>query len=355
MDANRKLFNTFAAMRKLLLLVSLATVLTYSCKTDFDVTSDWKDISIVYGLLDPTDTAQYIKVTKAFLDKKVSALTIAQIPDSLYYTDITVQLEQYQNSVLKKTIDLQKVDGNLEGYVKDTGIFANAPNYLYKTKEVMDQNSSYKLVITISDNGKIVTSSTEIINDFLVTIPSPLQKVNFKPGAQYHVQWTSAKDGKIYGLVIRFHYKEVNASDPTISVEKYLDWTITNSNRSNSTDGGESMFQDIDGSSFYTFVNANLDEDPSVYRVSENFDFIFSVGGEELDNYNQVTLAQEGLTSGTIEPEYTNVDNGLGLYSTRFHKTIFAVPIDIHTVDTLACSAETKNLRFQNSVGGFCF
>jgi hypothetical protein len=207
MDVNRNLFNTFARMRKLLLLVTLATVLTYSCKTDFDVTSDWKDISIVYGLLDPTDTAQYIKVTKAFLDKKVSALTIAQIPDSLYYTDITVQLEQYQNSVLKKTIDLQKVDGNLEGYVKDTGIFANAPNYLYKTKEVMDQNSSYKLVITISDNGKIVTSSTEIINDFLVTIPSPLQKVNFKPGAQYHVQWTSAKDGKIYGLVIRFHYK----------------------------------------------------------------------------------------------------------------------------------------------------
>jgi hypothetical protein len=52
---------------------------------------------------------------------------------------INVQLEQYQNGVFRKRLNLVKVDGNLEGYVKDTGIFANAPNYLYKTKETLDQ------------------------------------------------------------------------------------------------------------------------------------------------------------------------------------------------------------------------
>jgi len=68
-----------------------------------------------------------------------------------------------------------------------------------------------------------------------------------------------------------------------------------------------------------------------------------------------VTIAQEGLTSGSVEPEYTNIENGLGLFSGRFHKNVSDVPIDTHTIDTLACSDQTKYLRFQNSVGGFCF
>lgn len=53
-------------------------------------------------------------------------------------------LEEYQNSALVKTIQLTKVDGNLEGYVKDTGIFAQAPNILYKTKETLNQKALTK-------------------------------------------------------------------------------------------------------------------------------------------------------------------------------------------------------------------
>ena len=95
-------------MKRFVLIATLLSTFLYSCETDFDVTSDWEDIAIVYGLLDPTDTAQYIKINKAFLDKSVSALVIAQNPDSLYYKNIVVQLQQFQNSVLKKTIDLVK-------------------------------------------------------------------------------------------------------------------------------------------------------------------------------------------------------------------------------------------------------
>lgn len=342
-------------MRKFLIIAAIICLAFYSCKTDFNVAADWKDITIVYGLLDPTDTAQYIKVNKAFLDQTTSALIIAQNPDSLYYQNLNVELLQYLNGSLKKTIQLVKVDGNLEGYVKDTGIFASAPNFLYKTKEVLDQNSSYSLLITESDNGKQISSSSEIINDFTVLRPTPTQKVNFFPGAFYNCQWNSAKDGKIYALTVRFFYKELNASDTTIQTEKYLDWPIVSSERSNSTAGGQQMDVNISGDGFYSWVNSHLVEDPSVYRVSEHFDFLFSVGGETLDTYNQVTIAQQGLTSGSVLPEYTNIENGLGLFSSRFHKNIVNIPIDGHTIDTLACGQVTKHLRFMNTVGDFCF
>lgn len=342
-------------MKHLLLTATILSTLLYSCKTDFDVTSDWEDIAIVYGLLDPTDTAQYIKVNKAFLDKSTSALEIAQIPDSLYYQDIIVQLEQYQNGALKKTIDLEKVDGNLEGLVKDTGIFANSPNFLYKTKEVLDQNSSYKLVITESDNGKVISAQTEVINDFSIIRPTSSQKVNFFPGDNYNGQFISAIDGKIYGLVVRFNYREVNASDPTIFTDKHIDWEIFTTKRSNNTNGGQNMDYDIAGDGFYAYVNSQIQDDVTVYRQALNLDFMFSVGGETLDTYNQVAIAQQGLTSGNIQPEYTNIENGLGLFSSRFYKNVVGVAIDDHTIDTLACSPTTKHLRFENTEGDFCF
>ncbi|HUM46056.1 MAG TPA: hypothetical protein PLD84_03945 [Chitinophagales bacterium] len=342
-------------MKRFLLAATLVSTFLYSCKTDFDVTSDWEDIAIVYGLLDPTDTAQYIKINKAFLDKSVSALVIAQNPDSLYYQNITVQLQQFQNSVLKKTIDLVKVDGNLEGFVKDTGIFANSPNFLYKTAELLDQNSSYHLLITESDNGKVISAVTEIINDFAVLRPTSSQKVNFFPGDNYNGQFVSAKDGKIYGLIVRFNYREVNSADPSIFTDKYIDWEIFTNKRSNTTAGGQTMDYDISGDGFYSFVNSQLQDDATIYRQALDFDFMFSVGGETLDTYNQVAIAQQGLTSGNIQPEYTNVENGLGLFSSRFYKTIFNVPIDDHTIDTLACSEVTRHLRFENTEGDFCF
>ena len=38
-----------------------------SCETDFDTTTDWEDITVVYGIIDQNDSMQYIKINKAFL------------------------------------------------------------------------------------------------------------------------------------------------------------------------------------------------------------------------------------------------------------------------------------------------
>src|SRR5437870_4430063 len=102
-------------MKKFSAVILLLIFIT-SCSTDFSVTTSWKDITIIYGLLDASDTAQYIKVGKAFLDPATNAYTIAQNPDSLYYKDLNVVL---QDNVNGTTIQLEKTDGNLEGLTKD--------------------------------------------------------------------------------------------------------------------------------------------------------------------------------------------------------------------------------------------
>ena len=71
-----------------------------SCSNDFDLVDTWKDIPIVYGLLNVNDSVQYIRVEKAFLDEETSALVIAQEPDSLYYGNISVELEERNSCLL---------------------------------------------------------------------------------------------------------------------------------------------------------------------------------------------------------------------------------------------------------------
>jgi len=341
-------------MKKVYWVAGLIAVFSYSCKTDFEITTGWSDITIIYGLLDKSDTAQYVRVEKAFLDPVTSALDIAQIPDSLYYNELSVELQEIQNGNNIHTIPLEKVDGNLEGYPKDTGIFAQSPNILYKTTEALNSFSSYRLVVTKPDDSVQISASTEIIDDFTIQRPSPLIKVNLLPGNKYQVSWLTAQDGKIYQLVIRIHYVEYQFSDPLQKEDKFVDWTIFTDKPSPSTAGGLSMDEDLIGDNFYAFLNSAIPDNPSVFRVIRKADFMFSVGGETLDTYNQVYLAQQGLTSGQVLPNYTNVDNGLGIFSTRFHKTVSDVSFENRTIDSISCFGVTQHLNFLRSDSSFC-
>ena len=50
-----------------LLILALALFNLASCNKKLEVNADWKDVTVVYGLLDQTDSVHYVKVTKAFL------------------------------------------------------------------------------------------------------------------------------------------------------------------------------------------------------------------------------------------------------------------------------------------------
>ena len=113
------------------ILLIASVVLIAACDNELELVSEYENIPITYGLLNRSDTAQYIRVEKAFVDPAKSALLLAQEPDSLYYEDLVVQLV---NRSLNETYTLERVDGNLEGYPRDTGIFANSPNWMYKIR-----------------------------------------------------------------------------------------------------------------------------------------------------------------------------------------------------------------------------
>ena len=68
------------------ILIALVAAISFSaCSTEIEVNAEWKDVTVVFGLLDVSDTIQYIKISKAFLGEE-DAFVMAQEPDSLYYS-----------------------------------------------------------------------------------------------------------------------------------------------------------------------------------------------------------------------------------------------------------------------------
>jgi len=52
------------------IILLLFSVFFLSCETDFDVNAEWQDVTVVFGLLDPNNEDQLIKINKAFLGPK---------------------------------------------------------------------------------------------------------------------------------------------------------------------------------------------------------------------------------------------------------------------------------------------
>ncbi len=325
----------------------LFTVTLFSCSNDFDLTTDYKEHTVVYGLLDPNDSTQYIKINRSFLDEETNALVLAQQSDQLYHENIGVFIEETTESgSLIEYPALSRVDANAILGQKPSGTFANSPNYLYAFNNPINETSSYKLRILGSETGEEVSAIASIVESFTVTYPRKGIAVSWL-SEKVTTRWKSAKNALRYDLIIRFRYKEIIGSDTT---EKYLDWKAMRNLKSNDSDGGASLEFDIPGSSFFNYVAHNIEKNSNVTkRILQPYQFIFYAGGIELSNVIEVQNAQSGLTEGQIQPEYTNVENGLGIFSSRSYVAVDSVLYNTQTTDSLISGPITGHLKFSKN------
>jgi hypothetical protein len=128
-----------------------------ACSNDLNLTADYEDIPIIYAMISPDDAAQYFRVEKAFIDPDVSPIELAQIPDSLYYANATVLLTRESTG---EVVEFQAVDGNEEGIIRDEGVFAMAPNILYKalsSQMTFEGGENYLLSVDRGDGRDLVS------------------------------------------------------------------------------------------------------------------------------------------------------------------------------------------------------
>ena len=327
-----------------LLLFALTLTSLSSCNKKLEVNAEWKDVTIVYGLLDQFDTIHYVKITKAFLGPG-NALDFARIYDSSNYSmPLQVSMEEYSGSLLLRTIQLDTTSINN----KDTGIFYSPYQKLFYTKAKLTPEFRYHLIIKNTLTQKVIEGNATLIGELDIEKPTIYTRVSFQAGRSTEVKWTSAKAGKRYQVAIQIRYAETFVDDPTSTVIKSLDWLALSNVRSLSEKGGQVMDYYISGDAFFMFMGNQLKTDSvngrAVSRALRDCDYIFTVGSEDLSTYMDVT--EPSMTIIQEKPAFTNIINGIGLFTARVIQSRDTLRFSDQTIAEMKTNQFTKNLGF---------
>jgi len=344
---------------RFVIILILGSLIFSSCDSKLDVNAEWKDITVVYGLLNQNDSVHYLKITKAFLGPG-NALSFAKIEDSSNYQGkLEVRIEGWEknsqyDSSLKQSIYFDTITINN----KEAGdsIFYYPSQLVYKSvgTEKLNSNYIYKLFIKDNRTGKEITAKTPLVQKMTeISKPQPAPaKASFILGTKNQVVWYSVAGGKRYQFVARFHYLETLEST---TKAKYIDWIIFNDLKTDNTKGGEELTRSYSSDVFYTMIgngiHRNIKEENlsgNYTRVAYKMEYIFTVAADDLNTYMEVT--EPSYTVVQEKPPFTNIVNGIGIFSARYDNTkdhpIIQVTFSQQTLDELKVNPNTFDLGF---------
>ena len=326
-------------MKKIYLLVSVFTIIFTSCDTDFDVNAEWEEVTVVYGLLDAGDEmkTQQIKISKAFLGK-MDALQMAQFADSINFDqgELAVKVIRVKNNGIRDTITLDEVPT-----LRNDGVFNDSIIvYTFENNNFLNSNFEYELLIKNNITGNEVSSTTNIISGFNFDmgagfpfgfietwIPGNPSATKFSSTV---VTWGNSTDNGVqYQIELIFNYNENDIAKNLVYTSSVLE---------------ETNIFEFEGEKFFNFLKNELVKDPLIERKFLSIDLIMTVGSENLKTYRVINEEITGIVQE--RPQFTNINNGIGLFSSRFTKTRKGFSIANRTIDYLT-SIDGLDRNFQ--------
>ncbi|MBC7884154.1 MAG: DUF4249 family protein [Saprospiraceae bacterium] len=328
---------------KFFLFLSAAFCIIFSissCSNEFELTEGDVDIPIVYGVISTTDTATYIRVERAFISEETSAYVLSKDPDQLYYKDITVKLKHVKSG---KEFTLYRVDGNLEGYQRSPGAFADAPNYLYKIKKSelnLIPKDDYTLIVSHNDGQVLTEATTTVIAPYQnadITNPGPTALLSLINNSDFKIRWFGDPNAVIHDIQLVINFKEEKGGNLE---DKSVVWTIVKNHDKNE--------YSLKGRLFYEFLQGALDKDPLKKRYFQHASLIVVSGGQAIKDYISIGQANLGITSSGEIPVYSNLSkDGQGIFSSKTSFIRTDIGLAQGTLDSLRGSVLTKSLNFQ--------
>jgi hypothetical protein len=312
-----------------------------ACSNDIEINAPYQDIAVVYSFLDQNEPVQYIRIEKVYQNNaSLSTAEGAKLSDSLYFDSLEVSLT---NVNTKSIYPCTKVDTIPKQAASDTtGIFGNSKHFLYACKIPKNTNQEeddvYQLLIKVPKSGKIFRATTKIVKDARIearTIPLRIVPAN----TAFPFRFVTGKNSFLYDLIVRYKYKEMQASDTSVFEYKHIDYYIQRSKRY--TYSLSTNTESVVSVQFIAHLKSNLKYDVSKTRRTMGIEFIAYGGSEELRDY--IDLNKPNTSIVPKNTEYTNIENGKGIFSSRNYTVQSGVILDEFSFEVLR--KELPNFR----------
>ena len=306
----------------------------FSCSTDVDLYADYKDIPIVYGMIDTKADTNFIKITKAFCgnnENPIDASEVALISDSSTYPGklkaYIMELQSTHGQPYAATGCSFELD-TLTIHNKEEGIFYAPDQKLYYTTERFNTNSGsdkykYKLVVVKPDGDTITAITTPVGGDVAVlSVSASFQAAH--SDAKNRLLFRSSPEGVLYDFKMQVNYREQHAGQEM--VRKHVSWSYSPKPLSSyelaiGTEDCYYMYYSVN-TLFGSLSNAIGNDTvwdtshPNVVRYIDDFVITMSVGGRELyESYEMSNVIENGL----MVANFSNIEGGYGLFSSRIY------------------------------------
>jgi Domain of unknown function (DUF4249) len=332
-------------MKRNFLLFAGALVFAAGCSTKVDLNTEWRDTTIIYGLLDQKDEYHYIRINKAFLGEG-DYYAYALIRDSSEYASVNARVEELSGGVVINTYTLR--DTELVNKSTDGVFYSPEQTVYYFKKNALNPSSTYRLVANINEGtpvAKEVSAETQLVANFTASAPSSISTGTYD-GIDHNyltpkISFTPPSNSNAFEILWRLKWDEYTATD---TIRKHYEWLV-------GSIGIEAMLStglieyEVNGEAFYKTIANIIPNDPSVTkRVFRAIDVIVYAASEDLETYINVNAPQTGLVQE--RPEFTNVSNGLGLFSSRVHITVPNKYLTLGSMRELVHGTYTGDLLF---------
>lgn len=328
----------------------LATLL-YSCSTDFEINAPRDETPVIFGLIDASADTNFIKITKTFQGDG-NILDFAQVRDSSEYKG---KLKAYLKEV--GTNDTLWLD-TITVPNKEEGQFYSGPTTAYFTAEKLNEKAAYEIVVNTPN--KVALARTNTVGQIIVSKPQD-RKVQLVGGSnapwEYRVldvEWRTTANAKLVEVSLVFEYLEFYSNQP--SQYKTFEYFI-GSKRATSDVGGEDIQFSWDTESFFKELSKIPTPANVTKRVIETQDiqyppvtYKFTIAGDEIDTYLELQTPSTGIVQE--RPQYTNVVNGLGIFSSRYVQDDLKLFMHESTIKAIAAvggTTYTSDLKFESN------
>ena len=340
-------------MRKLAIFLTtiISLMLLNSCNDNFSIFSeDGEEITVVYGYLDAEADTNYLKITKSFTGNAVDLAPNYSASNYDYKLDVRLVGKFANAPGIVRTVILDTTSV-FKPYDPDGLFYSGRNQVLYYTAEKLLENQEYKLIITRND-GEVITSKVKTICG--ATVRKPMNNISFESPFTNKIEWRSNTFNQLaayYEVVGYFHYKQIDPgqSDTTYHKMRWSFGTGTGTEMYNSTT--LNMFVNYTPTTFYSKLaaDANIVNNTYTYtqRFVDCFEIVVTATGDELYNY---ILIQNSGSAIMDTPEYTNIENGLGIFSSRSVCTKKVAVNDL-TINTLV--RDYPEWGFKKVVGNY--
>lgn len=323
-------------MKKFVLSLSLLASLACfnACTTDVALYADYKDIPVIYGLLNMTEDTNFIRINRAFSsnnENPINAYEVALIADSCNYPGklkaYIVEYKKAYGNNYEPTGDTLMLD-TMTIKNKEEGIFYSPNQKVYYTDNMTTNhtpifsnnsvNNTYKYKLFVFKGNDTITSETGMVggDDFKITTYS-LHFSSDQSDKSSKIKFKAAENAVFYDMEFSFTYLESHNGGPAIN--KQVRYSCgTKSLENLISEGGLYYFSYGENVLFNLLKDAIGADTVNVQRTfgTHPIQVRLSAGADELYNYIQIN-SQSSFSQSV--PDYTNISGGYGVFSSRIN------------------------------------